>query len=165
MPLPVSFPHWLNEFIISVQGYDTETHQAKLKAIADLRKQKLVYEEEIEHEINLLKIKFTEEITRSKEREARITKDYKEFLDQIDEMKGQIIETFPDMPKALALIIHQHAKSLIDGMWQNSDDHAKSIGRAKLADFLNVVFDDTTQVLLDQDSPKIPVKTLQLIKK
>ena len=75
------------------------------------------------------------------------------------------IETFPEMPKVLALVIHQHAKALIDSMWRNSDEHAQSLGRAKLAQFLNVVFDDTTQVLLEEDSPKIPVRTLELIRK
>ena len=165
MSMPIKFPNWLLDFMDTVDGADTEQQKARLKAIAELRGQKAIYEAEMAHELELLKIKFAEEINRAEEREARITVDYKEFLDKIDEMKGQITETFPDMPKAFALLIHQHAKGLIDSMWRNSDMRSQSLGRKKLARFSSVVLDDTTQVLMNEDSPKIPIKTLKLIQK
>ncbi len=163
--MSIKFPSWLLEFIDTVDGGDTEQQKERLRAIAELRGQKAIYEAKMAHELELLKIKFAGEINRAEEREARITTDYKEFLDKIDEMKGQITETFPDMPKAFALLIHQHAKGLIDSMWRDSDIQTQSLGRKKLARFLSVVLDDTTQVLLNEDIPKIPIKTLKLIQK
>jgi len=165
MSMSLKFPNWLLEFMDTVDGADTEQQKARIKAITELRGQKAIYEAEMAHELELLKIKFTEELNRAEEREVRITADYKEFLDKIDEMKGQITETFPDMPTAFALIIHQHAKGLIDSMWRNSDMRSQSLGRKKLARFLSVVLDDTTQVLMNKDIPKIPIKTLKLIQK
>lgn len=129
-----------------------------------LQRQHRIKEVEIEHEIELLKIKFSEELNRAKAKEARITDDYKEFLDNIDEMKSHIVETFPEMPKALALLIHQHAKQLIDDMWNHPNEQEQTVCRAKLAHFLKVVFDDTTEVIAADEKPKIPKRTLELIR-
>ncbi len=161
--MSLDFAERLAEFICTVKGVDIETQKARLKSISELRREKNSHKAEIAHEIELLKIKFAGETVRAKEREARITEDYKEFLDQIDELKGHIAETFPDMPKALALVIHHHAKQLIDEMWRNSDVDDQSLCRARLAHFLTVVFDDTTEVFLDDEKPKIPTRTLKLI--
>ncbi len=161
--MSLDFAERLTELICMVKGADIEKQKARLRLISELRREKNSRKAEITHEIELLKVKFSGETVRAKEREARITQDYKEFLDQIDEMKGHIAETFPDMPKALALVIHHHAKQLIDEMWRYSDVDDQSLCRAKLAHFLTVVFDDTTEVFLNEEKPKIPTRTLKLI--
>lgn len=161
--MPLDFAEWLAELICTVRGTDIEEQKARFRSISELRREKISHKAEIAHEIDLLKIKFAEETVRAKERESRITQDYKEFLDQIDEMKGHIAETFPDMPKALALVIHHHAKQLIDELWRSSDVDGQSLCRARLAHFLTVVFDDTTEVFIDEEKPKIPTRTLKLI--
>ncbi len=158
------FSRWLIDFIGAVSPGDSKWHKNKLNQIGALQKQNLIKEIEIEHEIELLKIKFSEELNRAKEKELRITHDYKEFLDNIDEMKLHIVETFPDMPKALALLIHQHAKQLIDDMWNHPNEQEQTVYRAKLAQFLKVVFDDTTEVITENEKPKIPKRTLELIR-
>lgn len=159
------FSRWLMEFISIVKVGDSEWQKEKLKEIAEIKRQKAITDIELDREIKLLKIKYAEQVNRAQERESRITQDYQEFLDKIDEMKSQIVETFPDMPKALALVIHQHAKQLIDDMWNKSDDKTQGVCRAKLAEFLKVVCDDTTQVLFDEDKSMIPKRTLELIQK
>ncbi|MGH8549649.1 MAG: hypothetical protein ACRERU_13815 [Methylococcales bacterium] len=157
------FSGWLLHFIRTVNPEDTEWHRNKLNEIAALKRQKRINEARIEQDLERLKIQFTQELVRARERETRITQDYKEFLDTIDEMKMQIVETFPDMPKALALLIHQHAKRLIDELWNNPDEQAQKLYRAKLAEFLKVVFDDTSQTVFEDKKPRIPERTLKLI--
>ena len=151
------------QFIRTVNPDDTEWHRQKLNEMSSLKKQNRVNDAQIEHELAILKIQFSQELERTRERETRITQDYREFLENIDDMKSQIVEAFPDMPKALALLIHQHAKQLIDDMWNNPDERAQNLYRAKLTEFLKVVFDDTSQSALEEHKPKIPERTLKLI--
>jgi hypothetical protein len=157
------FSGGLVRFIRAVNPEDTEWHRNKLNEIAALKKLKRINDARIEQDLERLKIQFTEELARTREKETRITQDYKEFLDTIDEMKMHIVEAFPDMPKALALLIHQHAKRLIDDMWNNPDEQAQKLYRAKLAEFLKVVFDDTSRTVFEDKKPRIPEKTLKLI--
>ncbi|NOT13434.1 MAG: hypothetical protein HOP23_16685 [Methylococcaceae bacterium] len=146
-------------------GRDYETRKKSLRENTLLKQQKAMDNAQISYELEALKIKFSEQLQRIKAREARTTLDYKEFLEMIDEMKVQIIEAYPDMPKVMALVIHQHAKRLIDDIWNNPDEQMQSQCRAKLSQFIQVVYDDTTAVLFDNQHSKIPSKTLYQIEK
>jgi hypothetical protein len=146
-------------------GRDFETRKKSQQENALLKQQKAMDNAQITYELEAMKIKFSEKLQRIKAREARTTLDYKEFLDMIDEMKVQIIEAYPDMPKVMALVIHQHAKRLIDDIWNNPDEHMQSQCRAKLSQFIQVVYDDTSTVLFDNQRSKIPSKTLYQIEK
>jgi hypothetical protein len=145
-------------------GGDVESQMKRLQEIAELKKTKQRLNAEIEQELNILKIKFNEELVRVREKETRDTRDYKEFLDSIDEMKIKIIQTFPDMPKPTAYVIHHHAKQLLDEIWRNSDERTRQIDCVKLADFLAVVYDDTTQLMLGESTVKFPKKTIEFIR-
>ena len=112
-------------------------------------------------QLKILEIQFNEQLQRVQERESRTTHDYHEFLDNIDEMKEQIVESFPDMPKVMALIIHQHAKQLVDKMWNDCNEQDQVLFQAELTSFLGLIFDDTTRVLVDSTMVKIPSKTLE----
>lgn len=149
------------DFITTLRSGDIEWRQRKLQEISELKKQSRIYDIQVEHEINSIKVKFSEEIIRIKEKETRITQDYKDFLNSIDEMKEKIIDTFTDMPKPMAYIIHNHARQLIDNMWNNSDDNVQKMCQARLAEFFMIVYDDTSKALIGQG--KLPAKTLQLI--
>lgn len=157
------FALWLSNVIDNFAYHDIDTRHKRIQALADLKKQKQISDMQVQHELNMLEIKFAEQLQRIQERESRITQDYREFLDQIDEMKTQIVEAFPDMPKVMALIIHQHAKHLVDKMWNDSSDKDHSLFQAELTAFLGLVLDDTTRVLVDNDMAKIPSKTLEYI--
>ncbi|MGR9105569.1 MAG: hypothetical protein ACU843_01445 [Gammaproteobacteria bacterium] len=157
------FSGWLLQFIRKVDPASSEWHRQKLDQMTAFKQQKRIHDAQLEHDLAMLKIRFSEEVERTRERESRITQDYKEFLDSIDDMKMQIVEAFPDMPKALALLIHQHAKRLIDDMWNNPDESAQKLYQAKLAEFLKVVFDDTSDTVFETQKPRIPERTLKLI--
>ena len=130
---------------------------------AELKQLNEVNQVQIEQEVKLLKIKFSEQLIRVKQREAQTTQDYQEFLEMIDEMKSQIVEAYPDMPKVMALVIHQHAKQLIDEMWNNPDERTQNQYRARLTRFIKVVYDDTSQGLMTRQPRQTPDKTLKLI--
>lgn len=160
------FAQWLSEIIEILGGSHLEAQQTKLKAIAEFRKQEKIHDLHSRQELKKLEIQFDEQLKRVQERETRITEDYRQFLNSIDEMKTQIVESFPDMPKVMALIIHQHAKQLVDKMWNESTDkQVQGEFQAQLASFLSLVFDDTARILADETMPKIPSKTLAYLEK
>ncbi len=154
------FVQWLSEVIDAVAGSHTDHHQKRIQTIAEFRKQEHIFDLQTQQQLKKLEIQFTEQLKRVQERESRITQDYRELLDNIDEMKIHIVESFPEMPKVMALIIHQHAKQLVDKMWNDSTEHDQRFFQAELASFLELIFDDTTRVLTDKSSSKIPLKTL-----
>ena len=146
-------------------GRDLESRKKSLKDKAELKQQKAIDSARLSYEVELLNIRLSEQLNRIKEREQSTTRDYKEFLDMIDDMKGQIVDAYPEMPKVMALVIHQHAKQLIDDMWNNPDENTQNQCRAKLTQFIKIVYDDTAQVLIGSEKFKIPSKTLEHIEK
>jgi len=164
----MSAAYGLARFIIDFtsvvkRGDNIEWQKQKLEEIAELKKQKRIHEAKIEHELNMLQVKFSEEIKRKQDEERRITKDYKDFLDSIDEMKQKMLETFSDMPKPMVYVIHHHAKHLIDNIWKSPDERSQALSRSRFAFFLIAVYDDTSKVLIGDHQLKLPTKTLKLI--
>jgi len=152
------------DFVSVVKRGDIEWQKQKLEEISELKRQKKLHEANLEHELNMLKVKFCEEIKRKQEEECRITNDYRDFLDSIDEMKQKMLETFSDMPKPMVYIIHHHAKHLIDDIWKSPDERSQALSRSRFADFLTAVYDDTSKALIGQERLKLPAATLKLIK-
>lgn len=146
-------------------GRDKAARRQAIIDNADLKQLKQVKKIQGEHEVDLLKIKFAEQLNRIKEQETQTTRDYKEFLEMIDDMKNQIVKAYPDMPKVMALVIHQHAKQMIDEMWNNPDEQLQNQCRARLTRFIKVVYDDTTEGLLTGPSRKTPDNILNFIEK
>lgn len=144
-------------------GRDKSARRQTILENAELKQLKQVKRVEIGHEVELSKIKFAEQLNRIREREAQTTRDYKEFLEMIDEMKSQIVEAYPEMPKVMALIIHQHAKQLIDEMWNNPNEEFQNQCRVRLTRFVQVVYDDTTLGLMTGHPRKTPENTLNFI--
>lgn len=151
------------EFLRFSTGRDFESRKQRNRELNELKKQREIDNANTGYELDVMKIKFSEQLIRLQEREVRTTRDYKEFLDMIDEMKLQIVAAYPDMPKVMALVIHQHAKQLIDDMWNNPDEKMQQQCRAKLTQFIKVVSADTAQVITSPNNAKIPAKTLHHI--
>ena len=152
------------DFISVVKRGDVEWQQKQLDELAELKKRKKIHQAQLEHELDLLQVRFKEEIIRKQEEEHRITNDYKDFLDSIDEMKKKMLETFTDMPKPMVYVIHHHAKHMIDEIWKNHDEHAQTISRVRFTEFLTAVYRDTKNAMLNEESMKMPTETLKYIK-
>ena len=151
------------DFVSVVKRGDLEWQKQRLNEISELQRHKRILEANLNHELDLLKIKFAEEIKRKQEQEKRITNDYKDFLDSIDEMKKKMLDTFTDMPKPMVYVIYHHAKQLIDEIWKSPDDRSQALSRSQLADFLIAVYDDTAHALSSNERLKLPSKTLQIV--
>ena len=151
------------EFFSTVRQGDIEWQKQKLEEIAELKKKKRIHEVSLNHELEMLEVKFSEEIKRKQEEERRITNDYRDFLDSIEEMKQKMLETFSEMPKPMVHIIHHHAKHLIDEMWKANDEHSKALASTRFTNFLTSVYNDTTNTIADSTQKKLPTETLKLI--
>jgi hypothetical protein len=152
------------EFIFALKGAgNVEWQKRQLAEIAVLKRQRAIQDAKLEHELNMLRVRFDAEITREREKEASDTRDYLQFLATIDEMKQKMLKTFSDMPPPMVHIIHHHAKQLIDRMWKANDEVSKRLCEAKFAGFLMAVFEDSRQALITAGGEKLPTKTLKLI--
>lgn len=152
------------DFVTMLKPGDYEWQERKLRQISEIKKLKKTLDLEMTHDLDMLRIRFEEELTREKENQIRITRDYKEFLDSLDEMKNTIKDTFKRIPPPMVYVIHNHARDLLDGSWHNSDSKAREICKSRLADFMLVVFEDAEQAMLESSEEEFPTKTLSLIK-
>jgi hypothetical protein len=152
------------DFVSNLRPGDHEWQKKRLAHIAELKKMKKSLDATIEHELEMLKIKFGQELIRERENQSRITRDYKEFLDSLDEMKERVKQTFVNMPPPMVFIIHNHARELLDDCWRNSDERAREICKTRLTDLMLIVYEDAQQAMIDKSDIKIPKKTLELIR-
>ena len=152
------------DFVTMLKPGDHEWQERKLRQIAEVKRLKKTLDLETTHELDLLKIKFEEELEREKENQMRITRDYKEFLDSLDEMKETIRAAFKRIPPPMVYVIHNHARDLLDGSWRNADTKTRELCKSQLADFMLVVFEDAEQAMLESSDDQFPTKTLGLIR-
>lgn len=159
------FIEWLGTAIGFIRNDSIATHEQRIRKISSIEELRLREQAGTRHKLQRLEIEFSEQLKRVQAREAGVTRDYEEFLDQIDAMKARIVETFPDMPPVLALLIHQHAKQLVDAMWHESTEQSRQLSQARLTEFLKIVFDETRMVVMSQESSRLPEKTIACIEK
>jgi len=152
------------DFFSVVKHGDFDWQKQRLEEISELKRLKHIHRANLEHELNLLQIGLDEELKRKQEEEYRITNDYKDFLDSIDEMKVKMLETFSDMPKPMVYVIHHHAKHLIDEIWKTHDERSQALSRARFAEFLTAVYHDTSNALVQENSNCLPAETLKFVK-
>jgi hypothetical protein len=150
------------EFVSTIRSGDIESQKRNVENIELLKRRKMILSAETLHELDKLKIHHEELLKQWKEKHGRITRDYKEFLDSIDDMKQMILTTFKDMPKPMAYIIHHKAREMLDDSWQSTDEKSRELCRAKLANFMLLVAKDAEQALIGET--KMPVLTIEYIK-
>lgn len=155
--------NFIFDLLTVIKPNDEEWQKKHLVRSLERKAEKKHREAKIDHEIELLKVKFDEEIKRVKASEQKVTNDYKMFLDSIDKMKAEMLDTFTDMPEPMVLVIHHHAKSLIDGMWKSENEEDQALSRERFTEFLLAVYNDT-QASCDKKGHRLPTETLKLVK-
>lgn len=165
-------------FIHSVKNEKVRWQQEKHQEIAALHRSKALAKQalkaelaekalEREHEISLLKQRYGTELVKLKARCEQDLKDYKHYLAAIDRLKVDIQKTYAPMPEAIALIIHHHAKQLLNRMWEAEDLQEKLKCERDLMRFIGAVHEDTWQFPAQAergDSPRLPRRTMELIR-
>ena len=153
------------EFVSVVKRGDYEWQRQKLEELSELKRFKQTKNAALEHELKMLKEGFAAELQREKYKQQKIVEDYRNFLDSIEEVKHKMLTTYPDMPKPMVLLIHHHAKALLDDMWavKNKDEKAYQLSEEKFTHFFMTVFEDAT-TRMEKEAASLPTETLKLIK-
>lgn len=126
---------------------------------AELKKKSV----QLEHEIDLLKTKNDAELSLFKTRCNQELKDYKQYLEALDQLKRSIQTSYAHLPEAVAFTIHHHAKQLLNQMWETDDFEQKMHHEMQLITFMTTVHEDSRLYLEGTTTDNIPQKTLNLI--
>lgn len=128
---------------------------------ADLKKRQAQFE----HELEKMKQTHATDISMLKAQSEQQLRDYKQFLDSIDQLKTLIQKSYSHLPSTVSLMIHHHAKQMLNQMWECEDIQEKLEHEAKLLELMTAVHNDTQdlplEVVAEQQFPK---RTLRLIK-
>lgn len=121
---------------------------------------------QIEHEILLLKTQNDTDLAMFKTKCKQDIKDYKQYLNALDQLKKSIQTSYTHLPEAVAFTIHHHAKHLLNQMWEAKDFEQKMRHEMQLIQFMSTIHEEAHHYLADSgQSAKLPEKTLALIQK
>lgn len=141
-----------------------ELRQARILAEktleAELKKQSV----QLEHQINLLKTRHDAELSMYKTRCKQDIKDYRHYLDSLDQLKLSIQSSYTHLPESVALTIHHHAKHLLHQMWEAEDYEQKIRHEMQLIQFMTAVHEDARLRLEAANTGNLPEITLNLIR-
>lgn len=126
---------------------------------AELKKRSL----QLEHEIATMQAKNSAELAMLKTKYKQDIKDYKQYLNSLDQLKTLIQNSYPHLPESVAFTIHHHAKDLLNSMWEESDLKNKRILELELIRFMNTIHEDAQLYQINGDTPSLPANTLRLI--
>lgn len=147
---------------------DNQDSQARLKQAQVLAEKALEAElkkksVQLEHDIAMLKTRHDAELSMFKTKCKQDVKDYKQYLDSLDQLKRSIQTSYTRLPEAVAFTIHHHAKHLLNEMWEADNFEAKMHYEMQLITFMTTVHEDARLHLEGIVTENLPERTLQLI--
>ncbi|HEY8035461.1 MAG TPA: hypothetical protein VIF37_07730 [Methylobacter sp.] len=159
----------------SVKDENLKWQQANQRSLAKLKHDRVLAEKaleaelkkrsaQLEHDISLLKTKHDAELSMFKTRCKQDIKDYKQYLDALDQLKSSIQTSYTHLPEAVAFTIHHHAKYLLNRMWEAEDFEQKMQQEMQLIRFMTTVHEDARSYLEGASTENLPEKTLNLIR-
>lgn len=158
----------------SVKTENLQWHEDNQGQLARLKRAQVLSEKTLEaelkkksvqlaHEISLLKTQHDAELSMLKTKCKQDVKDYKQYLDSLDQLKRSIQTSYTHLPEAVAFTIHHHAKHLLNQMWEAEEYAAKMHYEMQLITFMTTVHEDARLHLEGTNSENLPERTLQLI--
>ena len=152
---------WQQDKHNEIQSLKNIKAQEKLSLQADLKKRQAQFE----HELVKMKQIHATDLSMLKAQSEQQLRDYKQFLDSIDQLKSLIQKSYSHLPSAVSLMIHHHAKQVLNQMWECKDIQEKLKYEAKLIELMTAVHEDTLDLPLKvSDEQQLPKRTLRLIK-
>ncbi len=127
---------------------------------AELKKRQVQFE----HELAKMKQCHGTDLTMLRAQSEQQLRDYKQYLDSIDQLKTLIQDSYSHLPSAVSLLIHHHAKQMLNLMWECEDFQEKLGHEAKLIELMTAVHQDTLDLPKVNDKQQFPKRTLRLIK-
>jgi len=117
-----------------------------------------------EHECTVMKQGFEADIAMQKAQCSQNVRDYKHYLDSIDQLKVLIQTSFSHLPDAVSLTIHHHAKQMLNQMWASDEIKQKIKFEEQLIQLMTAVHQDTLEPSVEfPEHPALPVRTLKMI--
>ncbi len=160
----------------SVKSENLRWQQEKQQQIFSLKRSKEREKHTLQAELEKQKAEFSFHLTKMKQQhEASLTmfkaeceqqiRDYKQYLDSIDQLKTLIQKSYSHLPDAVSLTIHHHAKQILKQMWQCQDIEKKLQHETRLIELMTTVHQDTLESADQSHSvTQLPKRTLELIK-
>ncbi len=146
-----------NQEDLALLKQNDRLHKQNLKA--QLEKRRL----QLEHEIASVKAANQVDLTMLKIKHKQDLKDYKQYLNSLDELKASIQKSYPQLPTPVAYTIHHHAKQLLNRMWEERDLETKRALEMELIQYMHTVYEDGQQYLKDSQPAPLPAATMRLL--
>jgi seryl-tRNA synthetase len=166
----------ISELTIAVKSSNTQWMENNLDTIyknrekqemleLDLQEQIQKRKAEIQQDLNKLSLEYEGELEQVKMKVAQETKNYANFLKELDAMKAEIVAVFKSTTPITALLIHRHASELLNQMWNEADLDQRKVLEGRLLDVFSSVTDDVVTLKSSEDGTYyLPEKTLKLIR-
>ncbi len=145
------------------QGRQIKLSQALILADKKLAAELAKKSVQLAHEIDLLKTRQQSELAMLKTRCKEDIKDYRQYLESLQQLKLAIQASYSHLPEAVAHTIHHHAKTLLNSMWEAEDFEQKIKYEAQLIQLMMTVHEETRLHRAGALGEKLPENTLNLI--
>ncbi len=149
---------------------DNQEKQAELKQAQVLSEKAMIAElkkrsRQLKHELTILQTQHNAELLMFKTKCKQDVKDYKQYLESLDQLKDSIHSSYTHLPEAVAFTIHHHAKFLLNEMWETTDFEEKMRREIQLIRFMSTVHEDARLYLEGENKDVLPERTLKFIEK
>ncbi len=118
---------------------------------------------QLAHDIDLLTTENQTQLAMLKIKCQQDIKDYKQYLNSLDQLKLSIQKSYAHLPEAVAFTIHHHAKQLLNQMWEEENFQDKMQLEMQLLKFMTTVHEEARLFLEGNTIENLPEKTLALI--
>lgn len=153
---------------------DLDWQLARRQAVATLRQQQALAEQELAAELSKRAQQLAHELAISETRHAselemvkiqcrQEVQDYQQYLQSLDKLKQSLVQSYDHLPEVVAFTIHHHAKQLLNRMWEARDEREKIRVEMQLLRFMTAVHEDSQAALSSQQPLNLPEKTLAIL--
>ncbi len=153
---------WQQDKQDEIQALKNTKALEKQSLQAELKKRQVQFE----HELAKMKQHYGTDLSMLKAQSEQQLHDYKQYLDSIDQLKTLIQDSYSHLPSAVSLMIHHHAKQMLNQMWECENIQEKLSYEARLIELMTAVHQDTLDLPseINSDKQQFPKRTLRLIK-
>jgi hypothetical protein len=151
---------WQQDKHDEIQALKNTKALEKQSLQAELKKRQVQFE----HELAKMTQHHETDLSMLKAQSEQQIRDYKQYLDSIDQLKNLIQDSYSHLPSAVSLLIHYHAKQMLNQMWECEDFQEKLGHEAKLIELMTAVHQDTLNLTKVNDKQQFPKRTLRLIR-
>lgn len=120
---------------------------------------------QLQHELALLKTEHSLQLTMLKTKCEQDLKDYKQYLQALDQLKIVIQNSYKQLPEVIVFTIHHHAKQLLNRMWEARSLDDKVHHEIELIQFMTTLHEEARGFALGESRQQRPEKTLQLLQR